>query len=412
MPVAEAEQIVAAHPDYAPGQALFAEATSLLTEGTYGYGNIPPSKARPIILAHAREAIRLAPNRAEGYAAVGAALPWQDRVAVYQKALALDPSRVDVRNRLGIVFNVLRRNDEAFEQYRLAVESDPLSSAAINRYAQVLAASGKADEALKVIDEYVQRGGSQAEAWRFRGNTYRYLGDEVRHIAARRKALQLDPGLPYQHEWLVMALHLVGLKDQALQYVPHVSLYFRLFTADDGAALKAQVAKDGPAAWDTNAIATAIFSVARERDWPALVRFYDVRPADYRDVCLTAPPFSPFLILALQHQGRSAEAQHLIQCTQAQVTRQLSQQYRNPDDAPGELEMTQASLLAIDGDKRALEWLDKAVQRGWLGQYYSAHLADWPQFDALRSDPRTTALQTRMDGKIAQERAKVLAQRH
>src|SRR5205823_2219589 len=146
-----ARQLVEAHPDYAPGQALYAEATELLTEGTYSYGDIPPWKSRPIILAHAREAIRLAPNRAEGYAALGAALSWQDSVAVYRKALALDPSRVDVTDRLAITLNVLRRNDEAFEQYRNGVETDPLSSIQINRYAQTLAASGKADEAMKVI---------------------------------------------------------------------------------------------------------------------------------------------------------------------------------------------------------------------------------------------------------------------
>lgn len=405
-----ARQLVETHPDYAPGQALYAEATHLLTEGTYSYGDIPPAKARPIILAHAKEAIRLAPNRAEGYAALGLALSWQDSVAAYRKALALDPSRADVRDRIGIALNVLRRNDEAFEQYRIGVETDPLSSAAINRYTQMLASSGKAGEAFKVIDQYVQRGGSQAEAWRFRGNTYRYLGDEVRHIAARRRALQIDPGLPYQDEWLVEAFHLLGLDQQEAEYRPHVSLYFRLFTTDDRQGLKQQIARDGAAAWDTNAIATGIFSVARDRDWPALVRFYDIRPADYRNVCVALPSFAPFLIMALQRQGRVPEAQQLMQCTQHQVTAQLNQRYRNPDDAPGELEEMQASLLAIRGDERGLDWLEKAVQRGWLGQYYSADLNDWPQFDAFRNDPRYAALRQRLLASIARQRAEVSAQ--
>jgi TolB-like protein len=404
-----ARQIVEQHPKYAPGQALYAEATHLLTEGTYSYGDIPPWKSRPIVLAHAREAIRLAPDRAEGYAAVGLALPWQESIAPYMKALALDPSRVDVRGRLGIALNVLRRNDEAAEQYRLALETDPLSAGLVNRHAQVLAASGHADEAMRVIDQFVRRGGSVAQGWRFRANTYRYLGDESRHIAARRRALQIDPGLPYQHEWLVDALHLLGLDDQAAAYRPRVSSYFQMFVADDRGALKARVAKDGAAAWDTNGIAVAVFSLARARDWPAILRFYDVRPADYRDVCLTEPPFSPFLIMALRQQGRTSEAQRLLACTQQQVTRQLGMHFRAPDDAPGELEMMQASLLALRNDRRALDWLDKAVQRHWLGQYYSSQLADWPQFDALRGDPRYAAIQKRIDTSIARERAEVLA---
>lgn len=407
-----ARQIVEAHPDYAPGQALYAHVTHLLEEGTYSYGTIPPAKARPIILAHAREAIRLAPNRAEGYAALGLALSWQDSIAAYRKALALDPSREDARDNLGIALNVLRRNDEAMQQYRIGAQIDPLDPAPINRYTQMLAASGKADEAMRVIDQFAARGGSEAEAWRFRGNTYRYLGDEVHHIAARRRALQIDPGLPYQDEWLVEALHLLGLDDEAAEYRPRVSLYFRLFTSNDRAGLKSAVAKDGPAAWNTNAIATAIFSIARDRDWPAIVRFYDVRPADYRDVCVTAPPFAPFLIIGLQHEGRAAEAQQLLQCMQAQVTSQLRQQYRNPDDAPSELEEMQASLLAIRGDKRAMDWLAQAVQRHWLGQYYSADLGDWPQFDAFRKDPRYVALRQQLLANIARQRAQVLAQSH
>jgi len=116
--------------------------------------------------------------------------------------------------------------------------------------------------------------------------------------------------------------------------------------------------------------------------------------------------------MALQHQGRSGEAQHLLHCMQSQVTSQLAQHYRNPDDAPGELEELQASLLAIRGDRSALDWLTKAVQRHWLGQYYSADLNDWPQFDGLRIDPRYGALRQQIFGTIARQRAQVLAEAH
>lgn len=404
-----ARQIVEQHPDYAPGHALYAEVTHLLTEGKYSYGDIPPAKSQPVILAHARRAIQLAPDRAEGYAAIGLALPWQDSIAPYLKALELDPSRADVHGRLSIALNILGRQDEAFEQIRLGAEIDPLSAGAINRYAQMLAASGRADEAMRVIDQFERRGGSKAQAWRFRGNTYRYLGDESQHIAARERALQIDPGLPYQHEWLVQALHLLGLNDQAAAYRSKVSSYFQMFIADDRGALRERVALDGARAWDINGIEAAVFSLARARDWPAIVRFYDVRPEGFRDVCITRPPFSAFLAMGLRQQGRESEARQLLNCLQAQVTKQLSMRFRAPDDAPGDLEMTQASLLALRNDGRALDWLGKAVQRGWFGQYYSANLADWPQFDALRADPRYAALQKRIDATIARERAEVLA---
>ena len=406
-----ARQIVETHPKYAPGHALFAELTHLLTEGQFSYGSIPPDKSQPIVLAHAQRAIRLAPTRAEGYAAIGLALSWQESVAPYQKALELDPSRVDVRTRLAIALNILGRNDEAFEQNRLAVETDPLSAAAVNRYTQMLAASGRADEAMREIELFVRRGGSKAQGWRFRGNTYRYLGDESRHVAARLRALQLDPGLPYQHEWLVQAYYLLGLGGEAAKYRSNVSAYFQLFVGDDRGALGKRMATDGASAWDTNGINVAVFSLARGRDWNAIARFFDVRPAGHRDLCLTTPRFSPFIIMALQSQRRAAEARRLLDCTEKQVIAQLAMRYRGPDDAPGELEMMQASLLSLRNDRRALDWIEKAVQRGWLGQYYSASLVDWPQFDSLRAEPRYVALQKRLDAKIARERAEVLALR-
>lgn len=406
-----ARQIVEAHPDYAPAHAIYAELTHLLTEGQFGYGSIPPHKSRPVILAHARKAIALAPDRAEGYAAIGLALPWHESVAPYRKALELDPSRADVRLRMSIALNILGRQDEAFEQVRLAAETDPLSSALLNRYAQMLAASGRADEAMHAIDLFERRGGSKAQGWRFRGNTYRYIADESRHVASRLKALQIDPGLPYQHEWLVQAYHLLGLRDDALRYRPQVSDYFQLFISDDRGALRDRVAQDRSRAWDANGINLAIFSLARDRDWSAIGRFYDLRPAQYRDLCVTAPRFTPAIIHALLSLGRHGDAQRLLSCTQRQISAQLAMRYRAPDDAPGELELMQASLLALRRDARALDWLDKAVHRGWLGQYYSAQLADWPQFDALRSDPRYAAIQKRIDAAIVRERAELLAGR-
>ena len=71
--------------------------------------------------------------------------------------------------------------------------------------------------------------------------------------------------------------------------------------------------------------------------------------------------------------------------------------------------MAQASFLALRNDPRALDWLGRAVQRGWVGQYYSPNLTDSAQFDRLRTDPRYAALQKRIDATIARERAETLA---
>ena len=403
-----AQQIVDAHPDYALGHALLGHVTWLLADSPYSYGDIPADKARRIALAHAREAIRLAPERAEGYATLGFASPSREALAPLRKAITLDRSWAGLRLNLGIALNGLNRHDEAFEQYRLAIEIDPLAPAVNNRYISTLAASGQRQEALKAAALYLQRGGSEAQAWRFRGNTLGRIGDLSGSAAARRRALALDPDLPYQHEQLAIGLHLFGLDEQAAHYAPRVSRYFQLFVADDRGALKAQVVHDGAKAWSANGIDSAVFSLARARDWPAIARFHDLRPAEHRDLCATQPQFTPFIAMALRTRGRAGEGERLLSCMQASLTAQLKMRHRSPDPSAGELEMWQASLLALRGNAQAFDWLTKAIGRGWIGQYYSTSLADWPQFDRLRGDPRYAEIQRRIDSRIGKERAETL----
>src|SRR5206468_12743018 len=94
-----ARQVITTDPNYAPGQALYAELISLLSNDPASYGNIPVARAGPLAEAHARIAIRLAPNQADGYAALGLVNTLDDATAIaaLERAIALAPSRADVR---------------------------------------------------------------------------------------------------------------------------------------------------------------------------------------------------------------------------------------------------------------------------------------------------------------------------
>lgn len=404
-----ARQIIESNPDYAPGRALFAETTMLLSDSTYGYGGIPYSRAHRIGLPHAQAAIRLAPERAEGYAALGLFLPRRESIKFFEKALQLDPSRTDVRLRLALAFDVAQEPRKAFDEYRLAAELDPVAPAIINRYIQILASSGRVGEARAVVDKFSRGGGSQAQVWRFKGAIYGYELNLAGSIAARQHALSLDPNLPYQYGWIVQMNHLLGLDQLSAPYLGKAPLELQYFVVNDHAALKGRIFRDVGAAWNESGTDLAIFSLARARDWATIARFYAGRPNDHRDFCSDPPQLAPMIVLGLAGLGHRDEAARLLACKLRQVDRLLNERVRSPDLPPGELEMEKASLLAIRGDKRGLDWLEKAVARGWIGQYYSSQLADWPQFDAYRSDPRYAALQKRIDAVVARERRKVLA---
>ena len=220
--------------------------------------------------------------------------------------------------------------------------------------------------------------------------------------------MQLDPGLPYQHEWAARTLHFLGLDDQAARHRPEISPYFQLFVADDPGALKNRLFMDGAGAWDRNGIDSAVFSLARARDWSAIQRFFDARPSNFSDLCVVQPEFTMHVAQALLSAERIKEADRLLDCMQRRISRELRAKYRGPDEAPGGVELRQAAVLALRRDSRALEWLDKAMRRGWFGQYYSGSLSDWPQFERFNQHPRYAAIQQQMNARLAQERAETL----
>jgi Predicted integral membrane protein len=86
-----AQRVIAAQPDYAPGQALYAELVMHLSNDPLEYGDIPVDRATTIGRAHALKAIQLAPNVADGYASLGLIARGPEAVVALKRAIALDP---------------------------------------------------------------------------------------------------------------------------------------------------------------------------------------------------------------------------------------------------------------------------------------------------------------------------------
>ena len=402
-----ARGLIAADPGYAPGHALFAELTYMLSNSANAYGDMPIDQARRAALPQAREAIRLAPGKPEGYGALGlVALP-NEGVPALQRAVALDPARGELRVWLGLHLTTLGRNDEAFEQYREAAAVEPLWPVAINRLTQSLAASGQAKAAAAAVGLYRQRGGSVAQTLRFTAVLARARGDLSAATAAERAGLARDPNLPYVADWLVREYHLLGLRKEALALGKGRlgGRYRNLWLSGDREGLRRLVGAEPAAAVESN---EALFTLGALRDWPTIARLHALRPPTAGDLCEYHSILIPQTIIALRETGKIAESERLTQCARARVERELAMTMRSPEDDPGRSEVRKASLLALTGDRSAIEWLGRAVERGWIGQYYSGKLADWPQFDALRGDPQLAKLQRRIDATIARERAETL----
>ena len=411
--LALAEQVVKADPAYAPGHALLAELLRQLSDHQYSYGTIPIAEARRRGLPHARTAIRLAPKAADGYAALGLFLPPEQAIEPLKRAIQLDPSRADARSWLAIALNDLGRHDEALEHYRIAAEVEPLWAMTIANLVPALTAAGRQEEALQTIRDFRRRGGAEAQAHRFLSGIYHWKGDISGAIAQARVGLAKDPNLPDLRAFLAMDYPIVRLAKRASGGLPAAyTQYMDPFYAGDIAALRSKIMTAGPQLWSAQDGHFAFFHLAASRDWAMLSALYDSLRIPIAEMCERQPVQNFALAIALREKGREHSSAAVLQCIRDRVSVEARMKSRHPFRVAGSLEFDRATLAAFDGRSAdSLRFLEEAVNRGWLGRPYSGRLADYPQFDGLRGNPRLAALQSRIDHKIAQERAEVLALR-
>lgn len=409
-----AQRVVRSDPKYPPGRALLAELYFLLSDAVTAYGSMPIEEARKLGGSHARAAIRLNPNVADGYAALGLLLPAEQALAPMQRALELDPSRADLRSWYGSLLHELGRHDEGLVHTRAAVSIDPLAFAPVTRLVQTLATSGLHEEANQTVEQFRARGGDADLVHPFMMLIAQGQGDWSGAILHGRRAIARGA---MRHDYFLRGmaadLFALGFASEAASILPSgLGQFHAPFYAGDFARLRQNINRHGPSIWAMKDGGFAFTYLASSRDWKALVDLYDRGPPQGRS-CLAMPDYLPIsFVLALRGVGRQGEADALLGCVRQRLALETRQKARFPPAFPADLEFNRASLSALEGDSAgALHWLGRAVDRRWAGQPYSSRLSHYPQFDALKGDPRLALLQQRIDAAIAKERREYLAQR-
>ncbi len=410
--LALARQVVAADPTYAPGQALVAELIFMLSNGGNSYGDIPVQKARAMALPYAQRAVRLSPNTADGYAALGLLLPPAQAVAPLRKAIALDPSRAELRDWLEIADAQLGRYDEEMQQAQLAVETEPLWSITVNGLVLSYGASGRTADALRTIERFEAMGGDRAQALRFRASVAAFQGNLARSIAYARQALKLNPAIPYVGETLAIKYHILGLPELAKAAVSQQDHPLdRLLVTGQSGLIVERVRSAGPELLNSPELDVAVFASGAARDWGSLVRLYRLSAMTPEQFCASLRRWSLPVAEALRATGEVRNSQAIIDCVQRQLQNTFKQSSRSKDDSAGQAEFDEARVLGVAGNRNgAIAWLKRAIGRGWTGYPYSPHFIDWPELDVVRGDSRVAAMQARVDRTLADQRAQVLAQ--
>ena len=362
---------------------------------------------------HAREAIRLAPDAADGFAALGLLLPPKQAIEPLKRAVLLDPSRADIRSWLAVQFDQLGRHDEALDQYLAAAEIEPLWAMPIANLVPALVAAGRQREAVQAARDYLRRGGPEAQTHRFYASIGHWTGDLSIAIAHANAGLAKDPTLPDLRKFMAVDYHIIGLEQRAPGGIPAAFTQFETpFYSADFQLLQQRIAAAGAGLWDAPDGHFGFFHLAANRDWNRLVALYDARRPAMNDTCEKANAQVVAVALALRAKGRAPESKAVLQCSRERTSVEARNEARSQFYYAGTLEFDVATIRALDGQGgAALRFLEKAVAIGWMGRPYSSQLVDYPQFDSLKSDLRFTALQKRIDARIARERAEVLGSR-
>lgn len=414
-----ARKVIDTDPNYAPGQALYAELAYLLSDDPMAYGPIPLRTAAPVAEMHARTAIRLAPSLADGYAALGLipTIPDQEAIVALRRAIVLDPSRADVRVWLAIRLNKLGRYDEALEQTRQAAAIEPLWPLPMEGLVEGLTMYGRQVEARQAVEQYAARTRNNAQYHRLLFLMYLRGPNLSAAVAEGDKAHSIDPSLPDLRLNLMSLYFTLGLEERAPKDLPEA--FGRLakpFYAGDTNALDAQIRSIGAGLWGLPDRGFGFFHLAAIHDWTTLNRLYDARPGSPQQLCFgeseAAMISTEALIPAVRAAGRQRDAIALMDCLRERLAIETRQKAAGPAAHFGDYEYDQATLAALSGNRSAaLNWLGQAVVKGWVGRPYSPSLTDRPQFDAFHADPRLAALQAKVDQTIAEQRALVLTQR-
>lgn len=402
-----AKQAVASDNRYAAGHALYAELLWLLSE--HNYGDLPIDRVREVGNKHARLAIKLAPERAEGHAALGVLAEGDEAIAALRRSIELDPSRSELRLWLAGAYADVGRNAEAMTEHRAAVAMEPIWAPAVRNLANSLAASNRHEEAERVVREFESRGGAPAQAALIRSQNAWMAGDLSQAVEQSEIVARLQPELLSSSPAHPLLYHDLGLFARAAAIAPREPR-LHLYLAGRYAELGETVKREG--LWGHKFEWLAIDALALTRDWAALETLYDRRTGSARDICSGDRLGSASLIhfaAALQAEGRERESAQLRACVRKQVALQLRGQDRSSSFPNAYLAELSAELHALDGNgPAAFREMERAFRLG-LVTPHTLGLGYFPVFDRYRSSRAYAELDARFKQRTANERAQALA---
>jgi len=404
--VRELDEAIQLDPDYAPAFAQRGIATMLLSDQQYG--SIPNDESNRRGKRFADQALRLDPNLAEGYAALGLYYgrdgTENDRaVDVLVKALEINPNMIDASNWLQIALRGLGDLSGALEMVEEMVERDPLYRPAFGNAIFLFNAFGQQDKAEQMIERMAAFDPNNPDLVAAKAVNYMFsgrAGEALQLMEQLRKSDEIDGidriylsiGLlrTGQYERAAEegsaffqpdALHEIGRNDEAFE------MAYRQATSGNPGTYFYLLLRDGR---DKDMI-----DFLEER-WPSVAALADEHPGEDLGYNLMQD-----VALAYQRTGNHQRADEALTLVDQHLTRLADQGIENFT-----FSFNQAVHAAMLGDTDlAFEHLFVAAEGGASSGGELAEVV--PQLATLVGDPRLLEIEAMMLETMNRDRAVV-----
>ncbi|MBE3133864.1 MAG: tetratricopeptide repeat protein, partial [Acidobacteria bacterium] len=213
-------QAIARDPGFAPAHAELAAAYSSLAFNEAA----PPEREMALAKAEARKALALDSTRAEAHALLAWIAffydwNWPEAARGFARALELNPNLAEAYHRYAILLMAERRFDDALELSRKALDLDPLSPRISANRGLILFCARRYDEAIRQARQALELAPQYALAHIYIGSSHAMQGRYGQAFQAYRAALAASPGDPDATASLARAYALDGQREQALALI-------------------------------------------------------------------------------------------------------------------------------------------------------------------------------------------------
>ena len=392
-------------PRYAPAYAELAQVLMLRSDHPTSYGSLPIDIARSEAAQFARRAIQLDPTLGDAYAAMGFInLQEKKSAPFYRKAVELSPQRPEYHRWLATSLSEQNLFEEGIEEYRRAIQIDPLWYINYEHLAGALAFVGRNHEARQVAHRFMALSSDERGKLlllRALANNDLRGADNVRYS---RMIYDRQPDERLSRFYYASALSAIGEHRQARALMARDAFVTALLHGDWStfARLTAELGRNF---WDRSDLWESATLLVAAGHSDVLVKLYDEAVPLVRSGVLDSERIAaPATIVALRNARRPAEANRLLRIYAEYIA-------RLPNAGIGDLQkdVNQAFIASLSGRQEdALRRLDELSRRTplVLGTIPTMSLLHNPALSGLRTDRRLAQIDERLRAALNAERQK------